>query len=84
MECKDFNIQYTITHVKCINRNIVECKVEMIPASAVAYGVLIETLWNVKCKTICGLALTDIRINRNIVECKAGKSKGYVKCCTEY
>ena len=32
-----------------INRNIVECKVELMMNAAKEYIVLIETSWNVKC-----------------------------------
>ena len=57
-----------------INRNIVECKDFSTVNLERSPWVLIETLWNVKTerlsnKTIC------LRINRNIVECKAVISK---------
>ena len=53
-----------------INRNIVECKVELMMNAAKEYIVLIETSWNVK--THLRKFKDDIRhrINRNIVECK--------------
>ena len=36
--------------------------------------VLIETLWNVKGKTVLPLVCKATRINRNIVECKVEKT----------
>ena len=36
----------------CINRNIVECKVNLLTTVVKTFSVLIETLWNVKYKRL--------------------------------
>ena len=53
-----------------INRNIVECKVELMMNAAKAYIVLIETSWNVKDYESRCESVKEYSINRNIVECK--------------
>ena len=58
--------------VRCINRNIVECKVTFHLVKFVGKcRVLIETLWNVKQFLSIRHICTSACINRNIVECKA-------------
>ena len=54
-----------------INRNIVECKEVIADYPDGNDHVLIETLWNVKLYTGFAMTGVPIRINRNIVECKA-------------
>ena len=46
--------------------------VKIIPPEPVirAISVLIETLWNVKTAIAAAIAIANIRINRNIMECK--------------
>ena len=53
-----------------INRNIVECKGGIYSGSKWNVVVLIETLWNVKCKKVVLSWIFFSSINRNIVECK--------------
>ena len=54
-----------------INRNIMECKDEIIRSKfSVFDSVLIETLWNVKRNRIEPKLFGNFGINRNIMECK--------------
>ena len=53
-----------------INRNIMECKVEIRRFEMGLFGVLIETLWNVKKILSPDWFSVKNGINRNIMECK--------------
>ena len=48
-----------------------ECKDSSVVSITSGGKVLIETLWNVKLKDRDGTAFLGLRINRNIMECKA-------------
>ena len=69
VECKDSCHHSRHDLRDGINRNIVECKVYLRSILPVTAIVLIETLWNVKYKSVVALSAVT-RINRNIVECK--------------
>ena len=57
--------------LRCINRNIVECKWSSFYDHRTGIRVLIETLWNVNSLEYHWLYMYTVRINRNIVECKS-------------
>ena len=59
------------SYPSCINRNIVECKENRPCVHHFSVIVLIETLWNVKISNYITVRIVILRINRNIVECKA-------------
>ena len=52
-------------------------KIESASAASPALDVLIETLWNVKCRYSEGNTKKEERINRNIVECKGDPDVRY-------
>ena len=58
-----------------INRNILECKADLVVMNGRKHLVLIETYWNVKC---IGSApsIDGLGINRNILECKENRRVG--------
>ena len=79
VECKDSSQIHSHYYKLGINRNIVECKEIKIKLGKQNQTVLIETLWNVKPEGV-GVGLIPLpRINRNIVECKAGSRKHKTK-----
>ena len=53
-----------------INRNILECKDNLLAVFLLPFLVLIETYWNVKITFDKSLSFFDCCINRNILECK--------------
>ena len=52
-----------------LNRNILECKFEIIARGATTTTVLIETYWNVN-RAVPATLRRPPRLNRNILECK--------------
>ena len=50
MECKALTIFHGGVNTVCFNRNIVECKGAYSKGESAEELVLIETLWNVKCR----------------------------------
>ena len=54
-----------------INRNILECKADLVVMNGRKHLVLIETYWNVK-EGAAGMLGNQYGINRNILECKDG------------
>ena len=69
MECKGVYEWSRISDEFCINRNILECKVDFDIGDTNDVEVLIETYWNVKKPEIPGGG-DNPGINRNILECK--------------
>ena len=55
--------------IRCINRNILECKDRSVHLIELSDYVLIETYWNVKQYELPQKMLS-CSINRNILECK--------------
>ena len=70
MECKVNDVAEVMATVNRINRNIVECKADILCPESTDFSVLIETLWNVKDVEAVGVYAIHNSINRNIVECK--------------
>ena len=66
---------------RSINRNIVECKVQILVCKHIHTSVLIETLWNVKVLHCHSFSLLSGCINRNIVECKGSFRRVLLLCC---
>ena len=70
MECKGRRPRQKRKNRPSINRNIMECKVEIRRFEMGLFGVLIETLWNVKKILSPDWFSVKNGINRNIMECK--------------
>ena len=70
MECKAKRHCNVASPSGSINRNIMECKVEIRRFEMGLFGVLIETLWNVKKILSPDWFSVKNGINRNIMECK--------------